>query len=135
MTAIAPAPVVMNDATLKIGTNNYELTISTASLTPTMPTTRFNGIGGNTIVSGGTPTWQLGLNTLQDFETADALTKYALANVGTIVAAQLYVASGGTGYGFNVLVGPPVIGGDVNAQLASPFTWEVVDQPTEITEG
>lgn len=132
MTVIAPAPVTMNDATLKIGTNNFEETIASAQLNPTQPVTRFNGIGGNTLVSGGTPTWQLAVNCLQDFETATALTKIALAGAGTIVACELYIAAGGTGYSFDVMLAPPVIGGDANAQLTSPFTFEVIGQPEEI---
>ncbi len=134
MTAIAPVIYDMGNASLKIGANTYELSVSSAKLTPSVNIIKFKGISPLGIYrQAGTPEWTLELQYAQDFATATSLSNYLLTNAGQTVVADLYPVVGGPGYRCSVVVVPGELGGQVgNAQTAT-VTLEVVGQPTLIS--
>ena len=136
MAVIAPAVVVMTNATLKIGTtNNYETSVSTAALVPTTPTNTFKGIGGNVIPLAGIPAWKLNLTYVQDGKTVNSLHQYLLTNAGTTQTFVLIpaVGTGNSSYTFSAVIVPGQIGGDVDALLTASVSLDVVGQPLPAT--
>lgn len=94
-------------------------------------------------VTGGTPTavwtdigpasWQLSVKFIQDAETVGAMTDYLLLNAGTVKHVD-FVPYGGTGWGADVILPAPPIGGDMNAWLADTITCAVRGVPTRTTD-
>jgi hypothetical protein len=132
MAVIAPQPVLMSAAVLVLGTDNYELAVSSAQLVPTTPTQAFKGIGGGVINIAGVPTWVLNLNYAQDIATAKSLSQILLTNVGKALPFTLRPVAGGPGYSGSVLAVPGPIGGDVDAVLTGTAALPVNGQPTQV---
>lgn len=132
MAQIAPQPVLMSSAVLTLGTDNYELAVSSAELAPTTPTQQFKGIGGGIINLAGVPSWMLNLAYAQDFATAKSLSQILLANVGKTLAFTIRPVSGGIGYSGTVLVVPGSVGGAVDTVLAGSVSLAVNGQPTQV---
>jgi hypothetical protein len=133
MTVIAPQVNSMGQATLKIGANNFEASVSKAVFTPTVTVSKFKGINGATTRSATAPEWTLALEYPQDFATATSLSNLLLSGTGTSVIADLYPVVGGPGYRATVLLVPGDIGGAVDATATGSVTLEVSGQPTLIT--
>lgn len=133
MAVIVPAVIVLNDGVLKIGANNYELSVSRTMLTPTTPKQKFKGIGGNTISKIGTPEWVCDIDYPQDWETANSLSKFLMAEAGETVPAEFTPKAGGDAYEFNLVIEPGQMGGTVDELLAGSITLEVDGQPTLVT--
>lgn len=133
MTVISPVINSMGNATLKIGANNFEASVSKAVLTPTVTVSKFKGINGATTRSATLPEWTLAFDFPQDFATATSLSNLLMAGTGTIVVADLYPVLGGPGYRQSVLLTPGEIGGAVDATATSSVTLEVIGQPVLIT--
>lgn len=129
MAVITPVPVTFNAATLKIGANNYELSVSAFTLTPTYPETEFKGIGGNSIAGLGTPTWVCDLAYPQDWASANALAMYLFANQGTSVVADIVPKAGGPGFRVTLVLKAGPIGGTVDELLAGTVSLKVSGQP------
>lgn len=133
MANIAPDLIVFNNAKLKFGTDNYELSVNKAELKPTTPKKKFKGIGGNTISKVGTPDWTLTLGFAQDWVTVKALSKILLETApGTQVVVDIFPISGGPGYRVTIAVEPGTIGGDVEAELLDTVAFDVSGQPALI---
>lgn len=79
------------------------------------------------------PTWQLSVKFLQDAETTGSMTDYLLANAGAIKHVD-FVPYGGTGWGADIVLPAPPIGGDMNAWLADTVTCGVRGKPTRTTD-
>lgn len=137
MAAILPTnPIVMNGATVKIGTtNNYEATVSTVSIVPTTPTTSWTSVNGTVITVAGTPTWVINLTFLQDFKTANSLSQYLLTNAGQTqpIAVAPAAGTGNTLYTISAVLVPSQIGGDTNALLSASVTLQCIGQPVAST--
>ncbi|WIA98030.1 hypothetical protein [Curtobacterium sp. MCBA15_004] len=130
MAQITTQPILMNAAVLLLGTDNYELTVSSAELAPTTPMQQFKGVGGSVVPIVGTPSWLLNLAYAQDFATAKSLATYLLQNAGKVVPFTLRPVSGGPGYSGNVMCLPGSIGGAVDAIASSSVSLPVSGQPT-----
>jgi len=129
MAVVTPVPITFNAATLKIGANNYELSVSAFSLTPTYPETEFKGIGGNVIAGQGTPTWVCDLSYPQDFASATALAMYLFTNAGQTVVADITPKAGGPGFRVSIVLKAGPIGGTVDELLAGSVSLKVSGQP------
>ncbi len=129
MASIAPVIHNMNAATLKVGTDNYEKSVSSAKLTPTTPIGKWKGIDGSTTKTAGVPDWLLTLNLAQDWVTAASLAKYLSTNAGTTKAIELTPQTGGTKFAVTVLCVPTEVGGDVDATSVATIALEVIGQP------
>lgn len=129
MAVITPVPVVFNAATLKIGTHNFELSVSAFRLEPTYPETKFKGIGGNTISGLGTAEWQATLDYPQDWASANALSKFLFDNQGTTQVADITPKTGGPGFRLSLVLKAGPIGGTVDELLTGSVTLPVTGQP------
>jgi hypothetical protein len=93
--------------------------------------------------TGGTPdavytdvspaTWQLQIKFLQDAESVGALTDYLILNAGKVKHVD-FVPYGGTGWGADVVLPAPPIGGDMNAWLADTVTCGVRGVPARTVD-
>ena len=71
--------------------------------------------------------WSFDGTVIQDWELPDGFVEYARTNTGTTQPVEFTPSTAiGVVYGFDVQVRPMEIGGDVNKQLTSDFTWPVV---------
>ena len=133
MAAVTPIINSMGAATLKIGTNNFEASVSKAVLAPSVSVVKFKGINGATTRAATLPEWTLSLEYPQDFATALSLSNLLLTGTGTIVVADLYPILGGPGYRQSILLTPGEIGGQVDNTATGSVTLEVIGQPVLIT--
>lgn len=116
MAQIALDPLVLKDTILTIGTDTYEKHVESVTFEPTASTMSFVGLGGNTHTDTGIATWVCTLGYAQDWETANSLSQYLLANEGDAVAA-VFKPRTGTGPTFTATLSitPGPVGGMVNA--------------------
>jgi hypothetical protein len=132
MAVIAPTPIVLTNATIKIGTtNNYETSVSNVSLVPTTPSNTFKGVGGSVLVVAGIPTWKINLTYVQDGKTVNSLQSYLLANAGTTQPFVIIpaVGTGNSSYTISAVIVPGQIGGDVDALLTASVSMDAIGQP------
>lgn len=117
MTAIALAPIVLNDIDLKVGADNYEATFSKVELVPTTPTLTWRGMTPAAVQQvAGTATWVMNVTGAQDHATASSFSQYTQTNAGTIKTITLKPKKGTTvpTYTVDALIVATKIGGDVD---------------------
>jgi len=122
MTKVALAePLVLANATIKVGTDNYEAATSGVTFTPTIPTSTvaFKGIDGSAYskTTQGASTWVCTIDYAQDWKTPGSLSNYLHDNEGTEVEA-VFVPEDGSGmpsFTATITVQPGAIGGAADA--------------------
>lgn len=116
MAQIAVAPLVLKDVTLTLGTDTYEKHVDSVAFTPSASTLTWTGLDGTTHSDVGQATWVSDLSYAQDWDTANSLSQYLLANEGDTVAATLKPRSGsGPSFTSTLTITPGAIGGGVGA--------------------
>lgn len=124
------APFAMNNATLTIGTDSFE--VSSAKFAPAPSIGKIPTIGGRTIKVAGSSDWTLAVGFGQDLKSANSLSKYLHANEGDVVTAVLSpqgAAVGDPTVTAEVTLVPGEIGGDANAPAMTTVTLEVNGAP------
>ncbi len=142
MAQIAVAPIVLKDARLIVGTDNYEKHVSVVRLVPntTQPKQTWQGFTPTTVFTDtGTPVtdWTLELEYAQDWETANSLSTYLLTNAGTSKTVKIQPQSGVGKKTFTVTVTivPGPVGGPVGEFAAASVSMPVTGQPTTAADG
>lgn len=142
MAQIAVAPIVLKDARLTVGTDNYEKHVKLARLTPntTIDKKSWQGFTPTTVVTdAATPVtdWTLELEYAQDWETLNSLSNYLLTNAGSQKTVKLQPLSGVGKKTFTVTVTivPGPIGGPVNEYAEASVSMPVTGQPTTAADG
>lgn len=130
MASIAPAPIIMNNAILKIGTDNYEKAVSSAKLVPNTPMGKFQGIDGTWTIKAGTPSWELQLEFAQDWTTANSLSQYLATNAGLTKSIELTPETGGAKKTVTVTIIAGSVGGAGGTTTLDSVTLSVNGQPT-----
>ena len=118
MATLDVQPLVMKDVELLLGdgTDDFRKHVSGVTYTPTTPTQTWTGLGQNTHTDVGSPTWVLQLDYVQDWDSADSLSRWLFDHQGETVAAEFRPRAGtGPAFGSNVTIVPGAIGGQVNA--------------------
>jgi len=132
MAVIAVDPIIMGDASLTFGLDNYESHVSSVMFTPTdnAPVT-WKGLSPSSVFSfGKKATWTLDLEYAQDWETVNALSAYLLANEGDEVVVTFAPADGGNAYTATVIITPGAIGGAVDTVPTGSVSLGVKGKPT-----
>lgn len=88
-----------------------------------------DALWSDTVVTG----WTLSIKFLQDAETVGAMTDYLFLNAGTVKHVD-FVPYGGTGWGADVVLPAPPIGGDVGAWLADTVACAVRGKPARTVD-
>lgn len=142
MAQIAVAPIVIKDARLIVGTDNYEKHVSLVRLVPNtaIPKQTWQGMTPATVVTDtGTPTtdWTVELEYAQDWETASSLSQYLLTNAGTSKTIKFQPLSGVGKKTFTVTatIVPGPMGGAVSEYATASVSLPVTGQPTTAADG
>lgn len=140
MAIITPVPILMGNATVKIGGtsgNNYEGAVSSVEFTPSSTAVNFKGLTPSAVFTYATnATWQLALSFAQDWDTSTSLSNYLFDNQGKTVQVDVYPTAGTGKKGFTaqVIITPGSIGGAVDSVAVATVTLGVVGAPTRITQ-
>lgn len=121
MAQIAVVPIVIKDAIISIGADDYEKHVSSATFQPnvTQPRVQWQGMSPTaTLNDVGSPVveWTLVLEYAQDWETANSLANYLLTNAATskVVKVQPQRGVGKKTFTATVTIVPGPVGGKVN---------------------
>ena len=131
MVDIVVNPIFMGSASLLLGTDGYQAHVSSAVFTPGNNTpVVWKGLDPTSVFSfGQKATWTLDLEYAQDWETANSLSLYLLANEGDTIAAVLEPVNGGQGYTADVIITPGAIGGAVDTVAVGSVSLGVKGRP------
>lgn len=140
MPVIAVKPILLRDCVLDIklvgaGTaDSYQNHVSRVRLVPTTSVIRWRGLAPAAKYSAQTdPDWAAELAFVQDWETANSLAAYLLANTGK-EAELTFRPRGGTtpGHKVTAILTAPPIGGDVDTVLIGEVSLGVIGVPVAV---
>lgn len=131
MSTITVEPIVLKNALLSIGLDNYEKHVSSVELVPAPNAQTFHGLGNNSNVIAGKNAWTANISFAQDWKTVDSLSKYLFNNQGQI-KTMVFSPENGDGDSFQatVLIQPGSIGGNVDSIAVSSVTLPVEGEVT-----
>ena len=133
MTVIAVQPFILRDVDLLIGADNYEAHVSSVRFEPSSSTVTWKGLTPAAKFSAQTSAeWTCVLTLAQDWETANSLASYLLANEGESVDVTFRPVSGGPGFDATLILSAPAIGGDVDTIPTSQVTCGVDGVPVPV---
>ncbi len=126
MATITVEPIVLKNALLSIGLDNYEKHVSSVELVPAPNAQTFHGLGDNSNVISGKTTWTANISFAQDWKTADSLSKYLFNNQGEIKHMTFSPENGvGDAFEGDILIQPGSIGGAVDSIAVTSITLPV----------
>jgi hypothetical protein len=130
MAVIDVKPRVFKNYSLKIATSNYETSVSSVTLTPSVSLQTWKGGTPAAVFTDmGTPTWTCDLAYAQDWETPNSLSIYLLNHEGETVAIEFSPLGTGPKFTANVIIVPGAVGGAIDAYGASTVTLGVQGRP------
>jgi hypothetical protein len=133
MANIAASPFVLKDAVLKVGSDNFEASVSQVEITPTNSTTTWAGLTPTAVFSAvGASTWAVTFSGAQDWEDEDSLANLLLDGEGDTETLDFYPVNGGAGFRVTVTLVAPQIGGTVNGVPVFTVTLPVQGKPARI---
>lgn len=124
MAQITVVPLVLKDVVLSFGTDSYEKHVSGVTFTPSSSTITWQGLEPDAKFTSITAAdWTCQLDYVQDWDTANSLSRYLLENEGEEVAATFKPKSGsGPSFTATLTITPGAIGGVVNAYATTSVT-------------
>lgn len=141
MAVIAVKPFVLRDCTLNIkdgatDVGDYESHVSKVEITPNVTTQSWKGLTPAAVFQDvAAPEWTANIDYAQDWETANSLSQYLLANVGKKVTAKFTPKKGTSAKAITVTVTilPGGIGGTAGAFATGSVALPVDGQPALAT--
>jgi len=134
MALIAVQPFALTNATVKVGTSNFETSVSTVEFVPTTPAFGFKGLTPAAVFNfPGSPSWVVNITAAQDWDTPGSLSNYLLASAGTSVVMDFVPKLGGKTFRATVTLQPGNIGGAVDTVPVFSVTLQVQGAPTIVT--
>lgn len=124
-TPIDVKPLYLVDALLKIATANYEKHVSGVTFSPAVSSATWTGLTPSaSFTRTGTPTWTCKLDYVQDWDTADSLSRFLFDHAGETVAVEFTPEGGATGETIvaNITIVPGDIGGAGGAYATGSVT-------------
>lgn len=119
-------PLVLKDVLLQFGSDetgkDFRKHVDQVTFTPSSSQATWTGLGNNTHSDVSTATWTVVLNYVQDWSTADSLSRYLFENEGAEVPVTFTPKNGGPSFEATVIVTPGAIGGQVNAFATTSVT-------------
>ncbi|HEY4267090.1 MAG TPA: hypothetical protein VGM94_02750 [Galbitalea sp.] len=116
MTETAATPRVVKNLLVTIGATSYSKHVNNCTITPTTPVQNWKGGTPDSLVPDvGAPTYVCALTLVHDYQNADSLYNFLLANAGT-TATLVYQpdADGDFSVSVDVVLISPTVGGDVD---------------------
>ena len=111
-------PIILGQSALTIDGDAFEGQINSAVFTPTSSIIPWTAINGDTYSFATPATWTLDLGYAQDWNDADALSRYLHEHEGDTVVAVFEPVDGQPSVTANVTITPGAIGGDTTAVAA-----------------
>lgn len=138
MPQIAVKPFVLRDCTLNIkdgatDVGDYETHVSKVEIVPNVATQSWKGLAPSAVFQDvASPEWTANVDYAQDWETANSLSQYLLANVGkkAILKFTPKKGSGAKSITVTATLLPGGIGGSVGAFATGSVALPVDGQPT-----
>ena len=122
-------PYSLNNATMKIGDDNYEAAVSGVEFTPAVKTSEWKSISGHTINSIDPSSWTCTLNYAQDLAPT-GLTRYLHDHEGDWVACEFVPETDGPSITATLQLAAAKIGGQVgNGVVTGTATLGVQGKP------
>lgn len=112
-------PIMLGQSAITIDGDAFEGQVSGAIFTPTTSQVTWTAINSDTYGFTTPSTWVLDLTLAQDWNFADALSRYLHENEGTSVVVVLEPVDGQPGATATVQIAPGTIGGDTTAVASS----------------
>jgi hypothetical protein len=123
-------PIILGNALLTFGADEYQGHVSSATFTPSSSIVNWRGLTPTSSYSFPvTATWTLDLELAQDWESADALSRYLFENEGETVSVTFEPVNGGETVTADVIITPGAIGGAVDAVAVSSVSLGVKGKP------
>jgi len=125
-------PLVLKDVELIIGdaAADYRKHVESVTFTPTAATITWTGLGLNTHTDTSTASWTCALTYVQDWDTADSLSRFLYDNEGETVPVEFRPRAGsGPSFTGEIVVTPGAIGGAVNAFVTATVTLGMNGRP------
>lgn len=133
MANIAADPFYLQNATLKLGDDNYEATVSSATLTPSSSSSVWRAINGDAHTLASKASWTLDLTFAQDHETVKSLSLYAFDHELEEIAFEVRPkGTGHSGYQGVCILTPGAIGGPSDGTLEASASFPVLGKPTRV---
>ena len=128
MATLEVQPLVLKDVELIIGADaatgdDFRKHASGVTFTPTSSQQTWTGLGGNTHTDAAVPTWAVQIDYVQDWDSADSLSRFLFENSGETMEMEFRPRSGsGPSFTANVTIVPGAIGGQVNSYATTSVT-------------
>lgn len=136
MATIEVDPLVLKDVELEIGTDDYRKHVDQVTLAPSTSQMSWTGLGGNTHTDQSTATWAATLNYVQDWDTANSLSRYLFDHEGEEVDVTFRPRAGhGPSFLVTLVIAPGAIGGSVNAFATTSVTLGCKSKPALVPAG
>lgn len=139
MAVINVQPIILNDCTLVVGTDNYEAHVSQVQFDPSSSIVRWKGMTPTSVHSFPTTSeWACTLAYAQDWSTPNSLAQYLMANEGKTITAKFKPKKPASGTSPTVtatlVIAPGQIGGQVDQVATATVTLGVIGKPTIANE-
>lgn len=127
---IAVQPRTFKNCNLAIGEDQYQSHVSAATFIPSATEVVWKGASEGAVFTDMTrASWKLQLDYAQDWETADALSRYLHEHEGEIVPVEFQPVDGGAAFTAMVIITPGPAGGTVDATMTGSVTLGVQGKP------
>lgn len=143
MAVIPVEPVILQNALLQIAStptgdpatgDDFAAALSSIRINPTTATVVYKGLKRNSHTFPTLPEWTAVLNVAQDWETANALSRFLFDHAGEKLPAIVEPTEGvGTSWELTLVIAPVAIGGEVDGVMTSEVTLGVDGQPVPTT--
>lgn len=127
---MAANPLVIKNASVKIGTVEYAELISNVTITPTSPTIEFKGVAGKSFQTVGTESWVLQFDYAQDWSDVASLALKLFNDAGKSEIITI-TPSGSTGPTIEVeaTLQAGAFGGAVDAVATASASLPITGRP------
>jgi hypothetical protein len=132
MTVLTVKPLILKNVDLLLGAgtpDDFGAHVSGVTFTPTSASVTWTGLKGNTYTDVSTATWVVGLDYVQDGESAASLSRYLYEHEGEHIPVSFTPLDGGPAFTGVVIVTPGAIGGQVNAASTASVQLGLESRP------
>jgi hypothetical protein len=127
MALVPVQPFQLNDVTLTIGSDNYELSVNQVEVTRNVSVVRWRGMSpASKFAFAGAEENTLTLKFAQDFETANSLSNRLEENAGSVETFVFEPKKGARSVTVTALLVPGNIGGSLDAVAEATVSLPVV---------
>ncbi|WP_223693789.1 hypothetical protein [Leifsonia poae] len=120
MPALDVKPLILKNVILSLKLTDdagepleFQKHVSAVQFTPKSDTKTWSGLGGNTHTDTGPSTWTCDLTYIQDWKSAESLSRFLFENEGKTADASFTPITAGPAFTSNVSITPGAIGGKV----------------------